>query len=152
MTQKELNDKKKVFKNAYKDAKKSITKGNMFMLAIAVLIGAAFGAVVSSLANDVIMAAIAKIWNASSVEDLKVAGTIKIGKFLAALIQFVIVATVVFFTLLIVFSIKNAIEYAKAKKMPIEPEAEPTPTNEELILAELKKLNSQIENLNRNQN
>lgn len=55
MTKNELENKKHCIKNAYKDAKKTVLKGNMFMLAIGLLLGAAFGAVVSSLANDVIM-------------------------------------------------------------------------------------------------
>jgi len=47
---------------------------------------------------------------------------------------------------MIVFTIKNSILYAKAKKNPIEEEIneEPAPTTEELILNELKKLNENL--------
>ncbi|WP_412031753.1 large conductance mechanosensitive channel protein MscL [Metamycoplasma buccale] len=143
MTKKELEQKSHYVKNSYKDAKKAVMRGNMFMLAIGLLLGAAFGAVVSSLANDVIMAAIAKLFKYDGVEKMQ-AGGIYYGKFLAALIQFIIVSLVIFFALLIVFTIKNIIEYNKAKKQPIEEEVAPAPTNEELILAELKKLNENI--------
>ena len=78
---------------------------------------------------------------------------IYIGKFLAALINFIIISLCIFTTLLVVFTIKNAIEYKKALKQPIV-EEEPKPTNEELILDELKKINANLEktNLSKNSN
>lgn len=148
MTKNELENKKHCIKNAYKDAKKTVLKGNMFMLAIGLLLGAAFGAVVSSLANDVIMAAIAKVWSGSGdIAKWEING-IYIGKFLAALINFVIVSLFIFLALLIIFAIKNAIEYRKAKKQPIEEEKEPEPTTEQLILEELKQLNKKLSKQN----
>ncbi|WP_373435373.1 large conductance mechanosensitive channel protein MscL [Metamycoplasma equirhinis] len=156
MTQKELNEKSKICKKSFLDAKKVVLRGNMFMLAIGLLLGAAFGALVTSLANDVIMAAITRsfslkvdawvIWPKYDVANNLVGG-IYIGKFLSALLNFIIVSTFIFLGLLIVFLVKNAIDYSKAKKMPIEPELEPQPTNEELMLKELKRLNEQISKL-----
>ncbi|AZZ65623.1 MscL family protein [Metamycoplasma phocicerebrale] len=143
MTKKELEQKKHYVKKTFKDAKNVVLRGNMFMLAIGLLLGASFGAVVSSLANDVIMAAIASVFSVSDLSSWKV-GPILIGKFLAALLQFIIVATFIFLGLIIVFGIKNLADYNKAKKLPIEPEKEPVPTTEELILAELQKLNSEL--------
>ncbi|ADN68928.1 MscL family protein [Mycoplasmopsis fermentans] len=134
-----------MFKKSCKDAWIVVKRGNMFMLAIGLLLGTAFNAVVSSLANDVIMAAIAKAFNVDEVKDLK-AGPILIGKFLAALISFLIVATVIFILLVVVFLVKNAIETRKFKKNPPVAE-EPKPTTEELILAEIKKLNERLEKL-----
>ena len=140
MTEKELEKKKHIVRRSYDEAKKVVVKGNMFMLAIGLLIGASFGAVVTSLANDVIMAAIAKAFYVQGVENIVVNG-IYIGKFLGALIQFIIVALFIFLALLLVYLIKNTIEYVKARKQKIEPEPIPEPTIEELTLAELKKLN-----------
>lgn len=134
-----------MFKKSCKDAWTVVKRGNMFMLAIGLLLGTAFNAVVSSLANDVIMAAIAKAFNAKSVEELTV-GPVLIGKFLAALISFLIVATIIFILLVVVFLVKNAIEARKLKKNPPVVE-EPKPTTEELILAEIKKLNERLEKL-----
>lgn len=151
MTQKELDNKKQVMKNAYKSAKSAVIKGNMFMLAIGILLGAAFGAVVSSLANDVIMPAIAKAFiGTSDLSKWEIKG-IYIGKFLAALINFIIISLCIFITLLIVFTIKNAIEYKKALKQPIVKE-EIKPTNEELILDELKKINANLQDQNAQKN
>ncbi|AZG68406.1 large conductance mechanosensitive channel protein MscL [Mycoplasma struthionis] len=159
MTQKELDKKRKYVRNAFDEAKKVVARGNMFMLAIGLLLGASFGALVSSLANDVIMSAITRAMNLK-VDDFvvwpkfdasgKVVGGIYIGKFLAALIQFSIVSAFIFVGLFTVYLIRNASLYFKAKSEPIEEEKveQPTLTTEELILAELKKLN---ENLNQNQ-
>ncbi|ENY53976.1 Large-conductance mechanosensitive channel [Metamycoplasma alkalescens 14918] len=150
MTKEELKDKKMYVKKAFKDAKAALKRGNIFMLAIGLLLGASFGAVVASLANDVIMASIASIFSVDSVKDLK-AGNVLIGKFLAALIQFLIVTLFVFLTLFLVFLIKNIIAYHRAKKQPIEePKIEvPQPTVEELILKELQDLNKKFDSISK---
>ncbi|TPE57539.1 MscL family protein [[Mycoplasma] falconis] len=155
MTRTELEQKRHVVKNAYVDAKKAVLRGNMIMLAIGLLIGTSFGALVSSLANDIIMSAITRamgenvsfntwvVWPGALDANGVPQSGIFIGKFLGALLQFVIVAGFIFFGLLIAYTIKNSIDYRKAKKQPIEePKPEVVlPTNEELMLAELRKLN-----------
>ncbi|RMA79040.1 large conductance mechanosensitive channel [Metamycoplasma subdolum] len=146
MTKKELEQKKHVVKNAFKKSKEAVIRGNLLILAIGVLLGNAFGLVISSLATDVIMAAIAKIWAGSGDLAKWEVGGIYIGKFLAALVNFVVVAVCIFLGLLIFFTIKNAIEYAKAKRQPIEEEKAPEPTTEELILATLKKIEENTHN------
>lgn len=154
MTKKELEEKRKYFKKSFKDANSVLKRGNIFMLAIGLLLGASFGAVVSSLAKDIIMAAITSLFNVQEVKQIKV-GNILLGEFLAALIQFIIVSAFIFITLFVFYLIKNSIEYHKAKKLPIEEEKEEevTLTTEELILEELKKMNKELsknkqENLN----
>ncbi|WP_369085737.1 MscL family protein [Metamycoplasma spumans] len=154
MTRKELEEKKHFVKKSYSDAKKVVLRGNMFMLAIGLLLGASFGALVSSLANDIIMSAITRairlnvndwiLW--PLVNNGKVEGGIYIGRFLSALLQFVIVSSFIFVGLLITFTIKNSIDYHKAKKQPIEEEKveEVKPTTEELILEELRKMNLEM--------
>lgn len=134
-----------MFKKSCKDAWAVVKRGNMFMLAIGLLLGASFNAVVSSLANDVIMAAIAAAFNVDEIEKLT-AGPVLIGKFLATVISFLIVSFVIFTSLTLVFLIKNAKEQKRLKKNPPVKE-EPKPTTEELILAELKRLNEEIVNL-----
>ncbi|OAB49110.1 MscL family protein [Mycoplasmopsis gallinarum] len=133
-----------MFKKSGKDAWNVVKRGNMFMLAIGLLLGTAFNAVVSSLANDVIMAAIAAYFKVASVADLT-AGPVLIGKFLSALISFLIVAVVIFVALWFGFYIVNLVRAHKAKKNPA-PVVEVKPTTEELILAELKELNKKLEN------
>jgi large conductance mechanosensitive channel len=72
-----------------------INRGNMVDIAVAFVIGLAFAAVVTSLTNDIINPIIGKIFN---VEDLAgwVVADIRIGAFLAAVINFLIVAFVMF--------------------------------------------------------
>ena len=79
-----------------KEYKEFLFRGNLLDLAVAFILGVAFAAVVSSLANNVIMAAIAGLFDVKNVEAMK-AGSIEYGLFLAAVLNFVIVATVMFF-------------------------------------------------------
>lgn len=82
-----------------KEFKEFALKGNVIDLAIAVVIGAAFGAIVSSLVDDVITPLLlTPALKAAHAEDLdKLAwGAVKYGKFLAAIIKFLIIALVLF--------------------------------------------------------
>lgn len=134
-----------MFKKSCKDAWNVVKRGNMFMLAIGLLLGAAFNTVVNSLANDVFMAPIAKHLGFDELKDWT-AGGVLIGKFLAALISFLIVSLIIFLMLIIVFLCMNAHKARMEKKHP-KPVEEPKPTTEELILAELKKLNERMEKI-----
>jgi len=76
-----------------------IMKGNVVDLAVAVVIGAAFAAIVSSLVEDVItpllLTPALKAAHAEDISQLKMGG-ISYGKFLAAVIKFVVIAFVLF--------------------------------------------------------
>ncbi|VEU60993.1 large conductance mechanosensitive channel protein [Mycoplasmopsis bovigenitalium] len=132
-----------MFKKASKDAWNVVKRGNMFMLAIGLLLGAAFNELVKSLANDIIMPPIAKMIGTQSFEKWEWQGML-IGKFLGALIAFLITATIIYIFLMIVFLIRGSIIAWKNKRKPAEPEKLPEPTTEELILEELKKLNEKL--------
>ncbi|QJG66835.1 MscL family protein [Mycoplasma phocoenae] len=127
-----------MFKKSWNDAKAVVIRGNMLMLAIGLILGAAFGAVVKSLANDIIMGAILNIIGSDVTKGLEgmAQENILYGKFLGALLYFLIVSVFIFFALLFVFLLKN---FKDRKK--VVPVVEPKPTTEELILEELKKLN-----------
>ncbi len=117
-----------------KDFKEFIMRGNVVDLAVAVVIGAAFGAIVSSLVDHVITPLLlAPALKAANLQDIdKLAwGAVKYGNFLAAIIKFVIIA-------FILFLIVKAI-HSFDKKKEATP-AEPTATEKLLaeILAELK--------------
>ena len=74
-------------------------KGNVVDLAIGVIIGAAFGAIVSSLVEDVITPLLlTPMLQAANIEDVDklMLGNVKIGKFIAAVIKFVLIAFVLF--------------------------------------------------------
>ena len=82
-----------------KEFKEFILKGNIVELAIAVIIGAAFGAIISSLVEDVITPLLlAPALKAAGVEDLDKLtwGAVKYGNFLANVIKFILIALVLF--------------------------------------------------------
>ncbi len=113
-----------------KDFKDFALKGNVVDLAIAVIIGGAFGAIVSSLVDDVITPLLlTPALKAANAQDLdKLAwGAVKYGKFLAAIIKFIIIAWILFLL------IKGMKAFEK-KKIATPPP--PTPT--EQLLAEIR--------------
>ena len=114
-----------------KDLKAFLLRGNIVDLAVAVVIGAAFGAIVTSLVNDIITPLILK-------PAMKAAGVDKIanlswngvayGSFLSAVINFLVIGTVLFF---VVKAAEKAQNLGK-KEEAVEEEA-PAPTQEELL-------------------
>jgi large conductance mechanosensitive channel len=86
-------------KNSWREFKGFAMGGNMIDLAIGFIIGAAFAALVQSLAENVIMEFVAALIGKNSYENLAfnfAKGEIHYGKFLAALITFLIMAAVLF--------------------------------------------------------
>jgi large conductance mechanosensitive channel len=111
-----------------------INRGNVVDLAVAVIIGAAFGAIVTSLMEDLITPIIlTPALSAAQVNDLAAlsAGGIKYGNFLAAVLNFIVVAFVMF---LLVKAV-NSMRRKEADKPAI-----PAPTNEEKLLGEIRDL------------
>lgn len=107
--------------------------GNIVDLAIGVIIGGAFGKIVSSFIDDVITPLVLKpaldAANLSSIADLKW-GAVKYGSFLSNVISFIIVAIVLF----MIIKAMNA-----AKKKEIEAPAAPAePSNQEKLLMEIR--------------
>lgn len=82
-----------------KDFKAFAVKGNVMDLAVAVIIGAAFGAIISSLVEDIItpllLTPALKAVGAENIAQLKW-GEVKYGNFLAAVIKFIVIALVIF--------------------------------------------------------
>ena len=114
-----------------KELKAFLLRGNVVDLAVAVIIGAAFGAIVTSFVNDIITPLILN-------PALKAAGVDKIaelswngvayGSFLSAVINFIVIGAVLFF---IVKAAEKAQNLGK-KEEAVEEEA-PAPTQEELL-------------------
>ncbi|WP_343696430.1 large conductance mechanosensitive channel protein MscL [Flavobacterium sp.] len=104
-------------------------KGNVVDLAVAVIIGAAFGKIVSSFIEDVITPLVLKpaldAAHLSKIEDLTAFGGVKYGLFLSAVINFIIVAFVLFLIIKALNSLKK-----KEEPAPNQPAA---PTQEELL-------------------
>jgi large conductance mechanosensitive channel len=102
-------------------------KGNVVDLAVGVVIGAAFGKIVSSLIDDVITPLLLKpaleAANLSKIEELTAFGGVKYGMFLSAVINFIIVAFVL-------FMIIKGMNAAKKKEEAAAPAG---PTQEQLL-------------------
>jgi large conductance mechanosensitive channel len=117
-----------------KEFKDFAMKGNVVDLAIGVIIGGAFGKIVGSLIDDVItplvLAPALEAANLKDVAELKM-GAVKYGNFLSTVINFVIVAFVLF---LIIKGINSA-----KKKEEAAPAAPAGPTQEQL-LSEIRDL------------
>ena len=121
--------------------KEFIMKGNVLDMAVGVIVGGAFGSIVSSLVDDVLGPIIGLIVGGLDFSALSFGigdAQIMIGNFIQAIINFLIVA-------LVIFAIVKAVNKARslaAKKEEEKPEEPAGPTTEELlgdILAELKK-------------
>lgn len=113
-------------------------KGNVVDLAVWVVIGTAFGKIVSSLVESVIMPVVGILMQGKNFADLALGvgdAQLKYGAFIQAVVDFLIVAAVLFLVV-------KAINHAKdkmTKKKPAAPEAPKGPTTEEL-LADIRDL------------
>ena len=93
-----------------KEFRDFLMRGNVIDLAVGVIIGAAFSAIVTSLVNDIIMPLITAITGAADVSDLAITiGNAKLayGNFLQAIINFVIIGFVLFMIIKAVNSVTN---------------------------------------------
>ena len=120
----------------FKEFKEFAVKGNVIDLAVGVVIGGAFGKIVTSLVEDIITPAILtpalKAANLQNLSELVVPGTaIKYGNFLSAAISFIIVAFALFIMI-------KGINRLKRKEEP-KPAVPAGPTQEQL-LAEIRDL------------
>ncbi|MFJ3956197.1 large conductance mechanosensitive channel protein MscL [Arthrobacter sp. NPDC090010] len=80
-----------------KGFKDFIMKGNVVDLAVAVVMGAAFGAVVTALVENILMPLIAMMFGTPNFDNFLVFGSIKIGVFLTALVNFLLIAAAIYF-------------------------------------------------------
>jgi len=113
-------------KNMLKEFKAFIMKGNVLDLAVAVVIGGAFGAIISSLVGDVITPLLlAPAMQAAGVDDINALawGAVKYGNFLSAVIKFIVIAWILFLI----------VKAFNAMKQPEAPAAPAGPTQEELL-------------------
>jgi large conductance mechanosensitive channel len=93
-----------------KEFKEFIMRGNVIDLAVAVIIGAAFTAVVNSFANDILMQIVAAVFGKPDFSDLTFDlgdAVIRYGTFITVLINFLIVAAVVFLVVKAINRLQN---------------------------------------------
>ncbi len=115
-----------------------ISKGNVMDLAVAVVIGNAFNAIVSSLVNDVIMPFIGLLIGGINFSDIKITlgdANIMFGKFIQNIVDFLIVA----FTIFIVVKAFNKLQ-EKTKKKEEKKEEAPKKADDILLLEEIRDL------------
>ena len=122
-----------------KEFKEFVMRGNVVDMAVGIIIGLAFGKIVSSLVSDIIMPPIGMIMGSVSFSDLAIAlgegeaaATLNYGIFIDTVINFVIVALAVFMLIKGINSLK--------KKEEEKPAAPPKPSAEETLLTEIRDL------------
>lgn len=118
-----------------KEFKEFIMRGNVMDLAVAVIIGGAFTAIVNSLVNDIIMPIIGAILGGVDFSSMAITvgdAAITYGNFIQAIINFLIIALVLF---LLIRAMNNM-----SRKKEEAPAPPPGPTAEEKLLAEIRDL------------
>jgi large conductance mechanosensitive channel len=130
----------------FKEFQKFIMRGNVLDLAVGIIIGAAFTTIVNSLVNDVIMPPIGLVVGGIDFSEIKIVlqeavgdkaeVAINIGLFINALINFLIVAFVVF---LLVRSFNRMMERFQRKEEPV-PDVPKLPTPEEKLTEAIERL------------
>ena len=134
-------------KKFFGEFKEFIQRGNVLDMAVGVIIATAFGAITSSLINDILMPFIGWLIGAQDMTALNVtlagegetAIVLGFGTFVGAIINFILVAFVVFCIVKAFNKAREAAEKKKEEPAP-EPEAEPEPSNEEKLLTEIRDL------------
>jgi large conductance mechanosensitive channel len=121
----------------WQDFKAFILRGNVIDLAVAVVIGAAFTTVVNSFADDILMQIIAAIFGKPDFSSLYWTvndAQIRIGAFITALVNFVIIAFGVFLVIKAIAAAQNM------RKRPGEGEESPVPSDEVILLTQIRDL------------
>lgn len=114
-------------------------RGNVLDLAVAVVMGGAFGKIVSSMVDDILMPFVGILMGGFDVSALQVTvGTavVKYGAFMQSIIDFLFVAIGIFLFVKAINKAKSAFEKEEEKK----PAPPPTPPKEQLLLEEIRDL------------
>ncbi|MGN0231662.1 MAG: large-conductance mechanosensitive channel protein MscL [Muribaculaceae bacterium] len=133
------------------DFKAFAMRGNVIDMAVGVIIGGAFGKIVSSLVNDIIMPLIGIVVGGVNFTDLKwvitpasvdeagneiAESTLNYGTFIQTTIDFLIIA----FSIFVMVRVINKITTRKKAEEEAAPAPAPEPSNEEKLLAEIRDL------------
>lgn len=133
-----------MFMAIVKEFKEFISKGNVVDLAVGVIIGAAFGKIITSLVDDILMPPLGFLIGGVDFSEKKLIlisadainkveeVAIRYGNFINATIQFLIVA-------ICIFSVIKAINAFKREE-EVAPASAPVPSPEEVLLAEIRDL------------
>lgn len=127
-----------------KEFKEFAVRGNVVDLAVGVVIGAAFGKIVTSLVTDIVMPPIGLVTGGLDFKDIKIhlkeadalkktpEVAINIGNFINVIVEFLIIALCIFLVVKLINALKRKEEEA--------PTAPPAPTKEEVLLTQIRDL------------
>lgn len=151
-----MADPKKKAKGFIDEFKAFISKGNVIDMAVGVIIATAFGKITTSLVNDVVMPAIGYFIGGTDFSQMNIvlqeavvedgveivpAVAIGIGTFLSTIVDFLLVALVVFIFLKVLLGTKSKMEALRKKEEEAAAEAAPPePSAEEKLLTEIRDL------------
>ena len=141
-------------KKFFEEFKNFIAKGNVIDMATAVIIGAAFNKIITSLVNDVIMPLIGILVGGLNVTDWKwvispevvdeagavvtAENALRYGVFIQAVIDFLIVAFCIFCALKLILSFQNKFKKKEVEQVAQEAPAEPVLTPDQAHLTEIR--------------
>ena len=132
-----------------KELKEFLLRGNVMDMAVGIVIGGAFGKIVTSFVNDILMPPISMLLGDSKISEMKFifkeavmsgdqlvspAITFNYGNFIQVLIDFIIIGVSIFFV------IKGINKMKRKKEAEPAPAAPPEPTKEETLLTEIRDL------------
>ncbi len=126
------------------DFKNFIMKGNVLDLAVAVILGGAFAKIVESFIKDIITPVVlAPVLEAAKLKDIAElsAGGIKYGLFLSALINFLLIAFVIF---LVVRSFETAKRKLSRQEVMAEAATDPVVAQQQLLIDSIDRLNNTV--------
>ena len=142
-------------KKMFEEFKKFIMRGNVLDMAVGVIVAGAFGKITTSLVNDLFMPFISWIFGARDMTALNVvvrpeivneagevtqaAITLGFGTFVATIIDFLLIAFVVFLVVKLMNTAKDKLA-KKEEEAPAEEPAPPAPSAEEVLLTEIRDL------------
>lgn len=141
-------------KKFWQEFKKFAVKGNVVDLAVAVIVGGAFGKIVSSLVADIVMPPIGWILGGVNFTDIKIvlkealisgemvvkpAVTLNIGNFLQNIVDFLIIALTIFIAIKLMGRVKKKLESTVRQEATTEEKAVP-PTKDQELLTEIRDL------------
>ena len=139
----------------FKEFKAFISKGNVIDLAVGMIIGTAFGKIVTALVNNVIMPLIGLATGGINLAQAHVvlkpasvdatgaevpALLLEYGLFIQAIIDFFIIAFCIFMMVKVITNIRKKAEALKKQEEEQKPAEPPKPSNEEVLLTEIRDL------------
>ena len=130
-------------KKFFGEFKEFVSKGNVIDLAVGVVIGGAFGKIVSSLVDNIIMPLVGLVIGGVDFSSLSVTvkgASIKYGLFIQNVVDFLIVALCIFIFIKAINSLDKKVKSKVKKEEEKKKEEPPKPTKEEELLTEIRDL------------